>query len=345
MCHQSANDLENLIVTVSPLTNAEHSATILTGDVTWNFVESIFVEQNTPKLLETDLTRLAPARFPDYLSEAPQCSVKEGACKAVYVTIKIPPDAAPGEYRARITATCRDVSLHLPLLLTVYPLTLPDDRHVMVTEWFSTSRFKQHHAVDSSDSKRFFEILRIYANNMADHRQNVFRVSLDLIDRVRTAEGKLVFDFSRFDRWAQVFWDTGRMDLLETGFVARFGEGGWSSREIVLRDFAVRDESTGETKRLPGKDFLPHFLPALVQHLREKKWLEKTVFHICDEPSNHNIMAWREASDFVHRCAPELRRLDAIETPHCLDRLEIWVPKLDHLATWRRCVRRGPAPG
>ena len=29
-------------------------------------------------------------------------------------------------------------------------------------------------------------------------------------------------------------------------------------------------------------------------------------------------MTWREAADFVHRYAPELRRLDAIETPHCL---------------------------
>ena len=27
--------------------------------------------------------------------------------------------------------------------------------------------------------------------------------------------------------------------------------------------------------------------------------------------------------------------MDAIETPHCLGRLEVWVPKLDHLATWQ----------
>jgi hypothetical protein len=46
------------------------------------------------------------------------------------------------------------------------------------------------------------------------------------------------------------------------------------------------------------------------------------------------VLPWREASEFVGRHAPELRRLDAIETPHCLDRLEIWCPKLDHLATW-----------
>jgi hypothetical protein len=45
-------------------------------------------------------------------------------------------------------------------------------------------------------------------------------------------------------------------------------------------------------------------------------------------------MSWREVSDFVHRHAPELRRIDAIESPHCLNRLEIWVPTLDHLSTW-----------
>ncbi len=113
------------------------------------------------------------------------------------------------------------------------------------------------------------------------------------------------------------------------------GKGGWSSREIGLRDFDVKEASTGKSKRLSGREFLPRFLPALADHLRQKQWLEKTIFHICDEPSDHNVMAWREASDFVHRCAPELRRVDAIETPHCLNCLEIWVPKLDHLSTWQ----------
>jgi hypothetical protein len=85
---------------------------------------------------------------------------------------------------------------------------------------------------------------------------------------------------------------------------------------------------------VPGEKFLPQFLPVLVNHLREKGWLDRTVFHIADEPSNHNVMAWRKASEFVHRHAPALRRMDAIETTHCSGALEVWVPKLDHLATW-----------
>ncbi len=97
----------------------------------------------------------------------------------------------------------------------------------------------------------------------------------------------------------------------------------------------MKAEATGKSEKLSGEEYLPQFLPALVDHLRQKKWLDKTIFHICDEPAAHNVMLWREASDFIHRHAPELRRADAIETPHCLGRLEVWVPKLDHLATWQ----------
>ena len=56
-------------------------------------------------------------------------------------------------------------------------------------------------------------------------------------------------------------------------------------------------------------------------------------------------MAWRNASDFVHRYAPELRRIDAIETPHCLGALEVWVPKLDHLATWQDAYEEAQRQG
>src|SRR4029078_10317458 len=137
---------------------------------------------------------------------------------------------------------------------------------MMVTEWFSTGRFKQFHGVDPTDTARFYPMLRVYAENMAEHRQNVFRAGLDLVERTRAAGGKMRFDFTRFDRWADVFWATGRMDLLETGFVAHFGPEGWYIKEIVLRDFTVRDEAMGKQVTVPGRQFLPELLPALVAH-------------------------------------------------------------------------------
>jgi hypothetical protein len=338
-------DIQRLTISVSPLRNTEQSGSLPPETVQWNFVGSIFIEENTPKLRKGDLIRPAPARFPDYLAEDKETSVAKGKHRAIYLTVKIPKNTKAGAYEGAVTAQTEKGNKSLPIHLTVYPLTLPDERHLMVTEWYSTGNFKKFHDVDSSDSERFYDMLKVYAENMAEHRQNVFRVSLDLIAGKKGSDGKVTFDFSRFDKWADVFWSTNRMDLLETGFVAQFGEGGWSSREILLRDFRIYDESANRTMTMPGKEFLPIFLPVLENHLREKGWLEKTVFHIADEPSNHNVMSWREASEFVHNHAPSLKRIDAIETTHFFDTLEIWVPKLDHLATWYDAYRKAQAQG
>jgi len=345
-CVIKANqDIEHVTVSVSPLVHVKSSALLPASAIGWNFVGSIPIAENTPKYRKTDIIRPAPARFPDYLAEEREVYIEKGNYRAIYLTIKIPCDAQAGDYEGAVTIKTERGEESLPLHLTVYPLTLPDERHLMVTEWYTTNSFKKFHGIDKSDSRRFYEMLKVYAENMAEHRQNVFRVSPELITSKQGADGRLKFDFSRFDKWADVFWNTERMDLLETGFVARFGEGGWSSREIVLRDFRVQKESTNQVITIPGKEFLPQLLPALENHLREKGWLEKTVFHIADEPSNHNAMSWREASEYVHRYAPALRRIDAIETAHCFDRLEIWVPKLDYLATWYDAYRRAQSQG
>jgi len=338
-------DIERVTVSVSPLRHVEGSASLPVSNIRWNFVGSIPIEENTPKYRKSDLIRSAPARFPDYLVEEKEISIEKGKYQAVYLTIKIPRDAKAGSYKGAIAVETDRGNRTLPVQVTIYPLTLPDERHLFVTEWYTTSNFKKFHDIDPSDSERFYNMLKVYAENMAEHMQNVFRVSLDLITTKQDSDGKLKFDFSRFDKWAEIFWKTGGMDLLETGFVARFGEGGWSSNEIVLRNFPVREESTSRTVMVPGKEFLPQFLPAFERHLREKDWLDRTVFHIADEPSNHNIMSWREASAFVHRYAPALRRIDAIETTHCFDSLEIWVPKLDHLATWYDVYRKAQDQG
>ena len=355
-CVIKANrDIRRVTTSVSPLKHVGRSASLPTSAIRWNFIGSIPIAENTPKYRKTDLVRPAPARFPDYLAEDKEASIEKGYYKAVYLTVRIPRDAEAGDYEGAVTIKTEKGNKSLPLHLTVYPLTLHDERHLMVTEWYTTSNFKKFHNIDTPDSEQFYEMLRVYAQNMAEHRQNVFRISMDLITSKQEADGRLKFDFSRFDKRADIFWNTGHMDLLETGFAARFGEGGWSSREIVLRDFrvhpvpsstgGVQKESTNRVITIPGKEFLPQFLPAFENHLREKGWLEKTVFHIADEPSNHNVMSWRKASEYVHRYAPSLRRIDAIETPYCFDRLEIWVPKLDHLATWHDVYKRAQSQG
>jgi hypothetical protein len=183
-------------------------------------------------------------------------------------------------------------------------------------------------------SDEWFGMLKKYAENMVQHRQNIFQVPMSSINIEKLENGQLDFDFSRFDQIAGVFWNTGKMDYLETGELARFGVEAWFSTDIVWKDFAVFDTEKQEEITLKGKEVIPFLIPAFENHLRKKGWLDKTLFHVKDEPTLRNVPAWKEKSSFIHQYAPDLVRIDAIETTFLFDEIEIAVPKLDYLAGW-----------
>jgi len=336
---QAKSGLNGMTVSINEIKHKSSGHLIPAQTVEWNFVGSIPLSENTPNQPKRILTRLAPARFPDYLMKERQIALKEKSNQGIWLTISIPENADAGEYAGKITITSAQGERSLPLELTVYPLTLPEARHLKVTEWYTTHDFEHFHGIQEKYSSAWFDMLRKYAVNMAAHRQNVFQVPIGAVEIRQSIDGRLSFDFTRFDQIAQVFWDTRKMDYLETGELARFGEEAWFSTNIVIQDFNVNDQATGKQVKLAGKDVIPDLLPALESHLRQKGWLDKTLFHIKDEPSLHNSLSWQNMSSTIHRYAPDLRRMDAIETTNLLDHIEVAVPKLDALGTWYESYR------
>jgi hypothetical protein len=326
--------ISGVTVELSVLTNPLNGRSIPAKATSCNFVGSIPLVKNTPNQPPRELERLAPARFPDYLMPEKNIDIPAKTYRSVYLTIQIPEDASDGTYQGTIKVSSTGEVQTLPLTLKIYPLTLPAKRNLKVTEWYSTGDFERFHGIKERYSPEWFAMLRKYAENMAAHRQNVFQVPMSAIEIRRNEDGRLVFDFTRFDQIAQVFWDTKRMDYLETGEIMRFGDNAWFSTTIKVQDFRVRNEKTGTVETIPGEDVAPYLLPEFENHLRKKGWLEKTFFHVKDEPSMHNSVAWREKSSYIHRLAPDLKRIDAIETTNLLDEIEIAVPKLDALGTW-----------
>ena len=324
--------LAKVEIEVSRLVHEGGSASLAGGALRWNFVGSVPVPQNTPTARMSHVTRPAPARFPDYLSEERSISLPQGHSRGVWLTIAIPADAEPGVYMGSVNVKTDRGAASLPLSLLVYPPRMPDKRHLMMTLWYSTGRFALLHDTGEPFSESFYQVLKAYAEDMAAHRQNVFRLDLSPIRVTALSSGKLSFDFSRFDRWAEIFFGTGRMDALETGFVARHNPS-WENG-IALNDWPAVKEGTDEILKLPGEKFLPEFLPVFEKHLREKGWLDKTLFHIADEPAAWAVQDWRKASQVVHRYGPSLRRIDAIEATDFQGDLEVWVPKLPHIFTF-----------
>jgi hypothetical protein len=333
-------DLARVSVTAPPL--AGPGAAI---PVRWNFVAGVPVPQNTPGVKPDRVARKAPAQFPDYLAEDAASAVAAGKQRAVWLTVAIPPEAAPGTYQGAVAVKADRGEASLPVVLTVHPARMPDQRHLLVTYWFSTHRFQKLHDTGEYDSESFLRVLREYAANMAAHRQNVFRVSINTVRATMATSGSLSFDFSRFDRWADIFWSTGRMDRLETGFIAKRGPLGWYDPLMPLEEWTVPKEGARERVKVSGEQYLAQLLPALERHLREKGWLEKTLFHIADEPVHWNARSFRRASDLVKRYAPSLRRIDAIEGTDFAGALEVWVPKLNHLNSWFDTYRQRQREG
>ena len=70
--------------------------------------------------------------------------------------------------------------------------------------------------------KRYWRLLRAYARNMAAHRQNVILAPLFELIQVRgDGKGKLVFDFTHFDRWVKLFQTEGVIGRIEGSHLAR----------------------------------------------------------------------------------------------------------------------------
>jgi len=333
---RTRKNLTNVTLKTGELNDFSKGIPLPSGIVQLNFVGSVPIMKNTPNQPDRVLIRKTPARFPDFLMPEMEIDVPGKTIKAFWISISIPEECLAGDYESLIRVKCDQGERSLPLQLKVYPFNLPKERHLKVTEWYTTDHFKKFHDIDEKYSEKWFNMLRRYADNMVQHRQNVFQVPMSSIGISQSGDGTFLFDFTRFDQIAQVFWDTGKMDFLETGELARFGDKGWSDTEIHLRSFELTDLKSGQKITLPGDGVIPHLLPAFENHLKEKGWLSKALFHIKDEPSLHNAIAWAEMSRYMHRYAPDLRRIDAIETSYILDEdiLEIAVPKLDAFRSW-----------
>ena len=341
----SKKDLSNVTVEVGELKDHITGKQLPAQNIEWNFVGSVPLTKNAKNQPEGAVTRLAPAMFPDYLMAERSIDVPKGNYQSIWLTINIPQNAEAGTYTGQVTVKSSKGEQSLPIELTIYPLTLPTDRHLKIVEWFSTHGFEQYHGIKDEYSEEWFAMLKKYADNMVAHRQNTFRVSLGAINIHKLENGEFTFDFSMFDKIANVFWNTGKMDYIETTTLCKFGEGGWESNEILLRDIEVVNDKTGEVTDLPGKEVVPYLLPALENHLRRKGWLDKTLFHIKDEPSTHNAIAYKEMSAYFHKLAPELRRIDAIEASLVIDEMEVAVPKLDYFDLWNDAYKKWQRKG
>lgn len=328
---RSSKPLQGVHVELGPLRHEDGQSSIGAEHLRWDFVGYIPIPKNTPHAEGLQIQK-APFEVPDPLLADRTKDIPADQTQPVWITLYVPKEAKPGLYHGQVTVVAGQLRVETPIQLRVDPFVLPDDRHVWVTNWFNLPNIAKAHQVEVW-SDGFWKVLAKYAQNMAEHRQNVVLAPWTLIDLVREENGQLSFDFSRFDRFVEVFEKAGVAGRLEITHVGH-GQKGWGSPVVLSRPSAL-DRKTGKHITLEPQEGLRPLLAALEKHLAERGWLEKSMIHVGDEPILTNLASWREASAFVHQSAPRLRRIEAIETIDCSGFLEIWVPQVSHFERWR----------
>jgi hypothetical protein len=296
---------------------------------------------HTAKTPAHDQLRAAPAVFPDPLLEDKSVNVEAGDNQACWITVPVPVDTQPGDYKATSVITAKifgePTSATVALSLKVYPATITKTR-LDIVNWFQL-----WHRGDQPSPEQFSEpwwdMLRTYAEDMVAHRQNWARAeTLWIIKYNKDANGKLTFDFSNFDRWVQTLLDAGITNIESLQFAWRTGK--WDE------PFGVETHEPGETRYQGGKifkgkmvapdspeakEFYSQWFPAFTAHLREKGWLDKFVQHVGDEPVSGNAKSYAAAAKLVRDYAPELPIMEACLAHDMVGSIDIWVPVLQHL--------------
>jgi hypothetical protein len=160
-------------------------------------------------------------------------------------------------------------------------------------------------------------------------------VPWSLVDVFRESDGKLAFEYQKFDRFVELFERAGVGERIEITHAGSFGPVGWENGDMVFSVVGATERATGKHVELPRDEGILQLFADLQRHVKKKGWLAKTMVHVADEPSIQHIAAYRRLSEAIHKAAPELRRIDAIETPDLNGALEVWVPKISHFDHWR----------
>ena len=305
------------------------------------------VRENTNDTPAEHLVRPAPALFPDPLLPQGSVRVRKGECLPIWVEVTVPPGTPPGEYVGPIYVKTDAGDAEAELRVRVFAATVPDERTLKVTNWVSWGNIARFHGVPIW-SEAYWELLVAYARNMAAHRQNVIITPIFELIEAGNAGGGLAFDFSRFDRFVELFQREGVIGTIEGGHLGGRGPGGWEAPEFHVTTLraeggtVVRERTPAGSPAADG--FLADLLPALQGHLETRGWLEIYIQHLADEPITCNVESWNKLSSAVKRYAPRLRTVEA-NMCHEAENLDIWVPQLGDWHTGNPFYRERVAAG
>ena len=256
-------------------------------------------------------TREAPFEVAEVALQADEMVLSPERCQAVVLVLDVATDATPGDYRGTAQFTAAGSGITRPFKVRVHDVVLPETANALnVSYWLSPDpRDLTTGPPPEWWSNEHWRLLDNTARTLQWYGQDciltpVIKGEHALVRTTRRKDGQYTFDFTRFDRWVELFQRHGFKQFHGhhvTQWGAVYGMDEATGRKTVLIP------SRSDTQFLP---FLGEFFRALGQHLGQKQWTRSYLQHLMDETSD--VATYRKLADLLRAEAPGIRTIDAV---------------------------------
>jgi len=271
-------------------------------------------DQPTPEYV----IRKAPYRVYEALRPLHNGDPARTETEGLYVSFRIPSTVKPGQQKGLLRVQVGNEKAEIAVVLTIHQARVPEQGHLRVTNWFSTTRMARLHGVEPW-SEAHWNMLHQYAVMMRRGRQTDFIPAGPEHQKIDEEHWK--FDFTRTERMIRMFLAEG-FTHIELPHIAQHDR-----RKEAVAPFVVNVDG----KPQPGTShaayvFLSQSLPAWADMLRRNGWYNLAIQHIVDEPAPKDFGDYRIMAGTVRKFLPGVPLIDALGEPELDGAVDIWVP-------------------
>jgi hypothetical protein len=296
-------------------------------DITIRRVGYVSVPHLNGGIPETHLEGIGhiPGYVPDPLF--PESMIRAGVWEthSFWITVRVPEDIMPGSYPVSVLLRSDyGDDATLTAQVNVHHAVLQPRRDFPITHWFYADALCDWYKVEPFD-EGFWKIVEPYFANVASHGVDsvyvpMFTPPLDgnkrptqLLD-VRCEDGRYSFGWALVRRWVKTAEAQGIRNFEWTHLFRQWG----AKHPVRIYKGSGGGEEPFWPEETPAtspiyREFLSQFLPEFKRFLDEEGLMDRSFFHISDEPGGEEALAnYRAARAMVREIAPWMRIHDAL---------------------------------
>lgn len=310
-------------------------------------VVKLKVEVETPQTVDTRIRRIGfvplphfnthvprderdglghvPGFVPDPLYDTQETGIPPGEAVAFWITVKPGAECRPGIHRIVVHVLPENQPpVRLQARLRVYPVVLPARRGLPVVQWFYNDALMDWYKCHPFD-ERFWQIVAPYMANLPEHGQDTILVPAFTPPTDGVKRPTQLLDVRRRGRRYEFNWrDVKRyVDLARRNGIRNFEWNHFFSQWGVKHALRIYEgQGIGERLLWPPetpatspiyKSFLSEYMPGLHRFLARERLLDRSFFHVSDEPHGEDALAnYRAARALLKDVAPWMKTMDAL---------------------------------